>query len=173
MHSDEFIYAASISANDRQKSEEHARARLALMGELHTSLSGSCEALLALDLAGIARGTREQVELSVQLARVMTQGNQRMMKDESRAQNQFAPTLAAASAVLEAETRDRTREELEQSQDRVLHALRLQSAILRRARAKLRVLANALAGPSVNYGPPRARCAAQSHTFGCERGEEI
>ena len=66
MPSEELISAASSAADHRQKSAEQARARLAIMGELHTSLLASCEALLALDLGGITRGTREQVGLSAQ-----------------------------------------------------------------------------------------------------------
>jgi hypothetical protein len=44
-------------------------------------------------------------------------------------------------------------EELRRSCQRVLEATRLQAALLARARTKLRVLANMLAGQSVNYGP--------------------
>ncbi len=175
MHSHKSIDAGSLSVNGRQKSEERARARLALMGELHTSLSASCEALLALDLAGIMRGTREQVGLSVRLAREVAQERQCAVQDKPLAQSRPALYLAAASPALNAEQRPEVKEEFKRSQDRVLQALRLQSAILARARAKLRVLANALAGPSVNYGPPPARSSAlsQPHTFDDQRGGEI
>jgi hypothetical protein len=171
MHSDESIHAANLSADDRQKSEEMARARLALLGELHKSLSGSCEALLALDLVGITRGTREQVGLSLRLAREMAQENQWMVEDQPRAEKQAAPHFAASVSAFE----PTLEAEIRASQNRVWQALRLQSAILGRARAKLRVLANALAGPSVNYGPPPARSSAlrQPHTFDDQRGGEI
>lgn len=151
MHSQESIYAASLSASSGQKSHEHARARLALMGELHASLSGSCKALLTLDLAGITRGTEEQVGLSLQLAD-MAQENRWIVEDNAG-----------------------IKEELKQSQHRVLQALRLQSAILGRARSKLRVLANSMAGPSVNYSPPPARSRArlQLHTSERKRSGEI
>ncbi|MGB7602626.1 MAG: hypothetical protein WBM24_20155 [Candidatus Sulfotelmatobacter sp.] len=171
MNSDKSIPAASLSADDRQKCEERARARLALMGKLCTSLSGSCEALLALDLGGITRGTREQVGLSLQLASAMAQENQRRFKDKLLAEKQAAPHFAASVSVLE----PTLEAEIRASQDRVWHALRLQSAILGRARAKLRVLANALAGPSVNYGPPAARGGGlrQPQTFAGNPGGEI
>lgn len=173
MPSEEFISAASFSADHRQRSAEQARVRLAIMGELHTSLLASCEALLALDLAGIMRGTREQVGLSAQLAREMGQETQCAVQDKPPAQNQPAPYFAAGSSALNAKKRAEITEELKQSQDRLWQALRLQSAILARARAKLRVLANAVAGPSVNYGPPPVHSGARRHAPDCRRGGEI
>jgi hypothetical protein len=176
MPSEEFISAASSSADHRQKSEEHARVRLAIMGELHTSLLSSCEALLALDLAGITRGTREQVELSLQLAGAIGQEHRCAIKDkpqaESGASSHVSVRASALEAVRGAEIRAEAQQELKQSY-RVLQALRLQSAILRRAGAKLRVLTNALAGPSVNYGPPLLQRDARHRTFDGKQGGEI
>lgn len=172
MPSEEFISAASFSADHRQKSAEQARVRLAIMGELHTSLLASCEALLALDLGGITRGTREQVGLSARLAREMGQETQCAVQDKPLAQNQPGPYFAAGSPALNAKKRAEITEELKQSRDRVWQALRLQSAILARALAKLRVLANAVAGPSVNYGPPPVHSGARLHALDCRRGGE-
>jgi hypothetical protein len=176
MPSEEFISAASFSADHRQKSAEQARARLAIMGELYTSLLASCEALLALDLGGITRGTREQVGLSARLAREMGQENRCAVKDKPRAESGAASHVTARASALEAvrgvEIRAAAQQELKQSY-RVLQALRLQSAILRRAGAKLRVLTNALAGPSANYGPPLLQSGARHRSFDGKHGGEI
>jgi hypothetical protein len=107
-------------ANRRQR-------RLALMRELRTSLEGSHQALLALDLAGIQQGTRAQIELGRRLA------------EEIR---QVCPCRE-----------QQPEEELRGIEWEVLQALRVQDALLERLRGKLRVLANMLAEPGSNYGP--------------------
>ncbi|MFZ1928726.1 MAG: hypothetical protein WAU50_06300 [Candidatus Sulfotelmatobacter sp.] len=176
MPSEELISAASSAADHRQKSVEQARARLAIMGELHTSLLASCEALLALDLGGITRGTREQVGLSARLAREMGQENRCAVKDKPRAESGASSHETVRASALEpvrgAEMRGAAQQELKQSHQ-VLQALRLQSAILRRAGAKLRVLTNALAGPSANYGPPPWQSGARHRPFDGKHGGEL
>ncbi len=106
-----------------QSSRDAAHSRLALLRELQLSLSVSRAALLALDLSGIEQGTREQIELSHRLAEEMA-GENRMPERDL---------------------------ELKRAENEVRQALRLHAALLARERAKLRVLANMLAGPSVNY----------------------
>jgi len=124
-----------VPANADEPADESGLALLAWMEELEASLIGSYKALLALDLAAIERGTREQVGLvgKFQTARRQSGGPFRLPGP---------PGLGR---------------ELRRSGKKVLAAARLQSALLARAQTKLRVLANMLAGPSVDYGPLLAR----------------
>jgi hypothetical protein len=136
------------SANPEPTTDERARSALTLVHELEASLHGSRKALLALDLAGIERETREQVrairKLEDVLARSMAPrvGASRMAREG---------TLVRSGNLSELESKPE--EELRRSCHRVLEAARLQAALLARARTKLRVMANMLAGQSVNYGP--------------------
>lgn len=110
----------------RDKSSSKAfPSRLALLRELALSLSASRAALVALDLSRIEQGTREQIELSHRLTKDLAG------EDEG---NVPEPEL-----------------EMSQAEDEVRQALRLHAALLARVQIKLRVLANMLAGPSVNY----------------------
>ena len=110
---------------------------------LEASLRRSREALLALDLAGIEAGTREQVSLFREFDALLRR------------------SLAAVAATRTTETtssglraQPELEEELRRSRDRILDALRLQAALLARAQSKLRILANMLAGPTVPYYGP-------------------
>lgn len=128
---------------------------MALMRQLQASLSGSRTALLTLDLGAIEQGTREQVELSRRLAEDPRQaspgaGRVTLGADEDHALRVTAGFQELEATLLEAALR----EELERSEREVLQALRLQSALLERARRKLRVLSNMLAGPGVDYVAP-------------------
>jgi hypothetical protein len=128
-----------------ETAEDSTRLRLALLGELEASLDASRKALLALDLAGIELGTREQVGLLRKLEAVLGRGTvQPGLEDETRRSGQ-----------------------------RILQAARLQWALLARARAKLRVLANMLAGQNVSYGPLVARNSAPLQAFGQKSRREI
>ena len=118
------------SPNAERLADESIPARLAWMGELEASLDGSRKALLALDLSGIERGTREQVGLIRKF-----EG----MKVDSIAR---APDLE---------------KELRRQGTTIMGAVRLQAALLARAQGKLRVLANMLAGTSADYGQLLAR----------------
>jgi hypothetical protein len=120
----------------------------ALMEELEASLLGSQQALLALDLAGIEQRTSEQAGLMKKFD---------AMRRQSRDGTQGFPT---PSAGLE--------KELRLSGTRILEAARLQSALLARAQSKLRVMANMLADPSVDYGRLLAR-----QVGGWDRSSEI
>ena len=139
--------ACTPPAKASETQDDLVRCRLALMGELEASLDASRKALLALDLAGIELGTREQIGLLRNLEAVRQR------------------STLACPAELEHETR--------RCGHRILQAARLQSAILARARAKLRVVANMLAGQSVTYGPLVARNAAPLRAFGRKSGGEI
>jgi hypothetical protein len=110
-----------------------------LLRELEASLLGSRAALLALDLEGIERGTREQVDLVGKL-----EANRRLGRALA------GPELA---------------EDFERCAARVGQAGRVQAALLARARAKLRVLANMLAGPSCDYGFVVSRSQVQAGIF--------
>jgi hypothetical protein len=140
------------AANAQERAEALRWARLALMRELEESLHQSRKALLAQDLAAIERCTREQVDLIRELDALM----QRSMASPvaGRQEKDEAPGRSPGALELE--------EELRRSRSRILEAVRLQAALLARARAKLRILANMLAGPSVTYGPWLARSGARS-----------
>ncbi len=131
----------------RKGEESLLRARLALMCELEASLQASRKALLALDLADIECGTRDQIGLTRELEALLQRSRASLAAERSAEPG--APELRTHAAELE--------EKLQQSQNRIFDALRLQAALLTRARGKLRVLANMLAGPSVPYGPLLAR----------------
>jgi len=102
--------------------------RLKLLQDLEASLNGSRRALLALDLAAIEQGTREQVGLVLEMQRLC----ERTLRSETAPQQEIA-------------------EEIRRSEEAVLQAARVQAALLARAQRKLRILANMLAGPSLNY----------------------
>jgi hypothetical protein len=168
MSPEESIYAASNSANIMPRPAELVQ-RLALMRQLQASLFGSRNALLALDLAGIEQGTREQVELSLQLAEDIRRESTPAAKIRPLTRKHPASGLAGHPPELEPELK----EEIRRSEREVLQALRLQSALLVRAQCKLRVLANMLAGPSVNYGPPLTRRGALPRAFRGKASGEI
>src|SRR5579863_8443882 len=139
---------------------ERLRRRVILMGELETSLEASRNALLALDLANIENETRHQIylirEFDLQLQASRTPA--------ARERSAEPGCGGAQVAVPELE------ETLGRSQKRIFDALRLQAALLARARRKLRVLANMLAGPSGPYGPLLTRDGGLGHLNWKQRG---
>jgi hypothetical protein len=161
MSPEESIYAARNSAAISPQTPGALRTRLALMRRMQASLFGSRKALLSLDLAGIEQGTREQVELSMKLEEEI--GRAGALADNMG--------FTARAPKLESELD----KDLRHCEHEVLQALRLQSALLVRARSRLRVLSNMLAGTSVNYGPPLTRSVALPRVFDfdCNAGGEI
>jgi hypothetical protein len=150
--------AASANAlKQARQAEKPARERQELMRQLQASLSRSHRALLAQDLTGIGRGTREQVILSRNLGEEIQQ--MRARSDAARpASNRLTSNrLASNCAVSFAGYPPELVEELRRSERAVLQALQLQLALLGRAQHKLRVLANMLADPAIDYGPLLAR----------------
>jgi hypothetical protein len=170
MSPEESIYAARNSADISLRPPEALRPRLALMLRMQASLFGSRTALLALDLAGIEQGTREQVELSLKLEEEIGRGGAPAANVKTLTRHGAAGFTTRAPK-LESELE----KELRRCEHEVLQALRLQSALLVRARSKLRVLSNMLAGTSVNYGPPLTRSVALARVFDfdCNAGGEI
>lgn len=161
----EIIPVARIpSAAALEAAEDLVRHRLALMGELEASLDASRKALLALNLAGIELGTREQVGLLRKLEAVLQRSMAPLERERRPAEDRAQARLAYAPE-LENETR--------RCGHRILQAARLQAALLARARAKLRVVANMLAGQSVTYGPPVAGNSAPLRAFRGKSGGEI
>jgi hypothetical protein len=133
--------------NSGMCSAEFLRVRLAVIPALEASLHRSREALLAMDLDGIGRGTGEQVGLIRQLkeaaqSETLSGGNRQ--PQENRKPLVSASPVSVSSAELE---------ELRRSENRVHEAARLQAALLARGRYKLRVLANMLGGLSKTYRP--------------------
>jgi len=123
-------------------SDEFLRARLALMPALEASLRRSREALVAMNLEGIERGTSEQVGF---IRELKAAGQRRLLPGGSRQPQEKRELVFSASAA--------ELEELHQSENRVREAARLQAALLARTRYKLRVLANMLVGLSKTYRP--------------------
>jgi len=130
----------------RQEEDELLGTRLALMRQLLASLSASRRALLAMDLAAIERGTREQFGLSGVLAEIV------------RGSRPCASDLTG---------------ELKRIESEVLQALRLHSALLVRMQRKIRVIANMLADPALNYSPGPERTQLWPHTLNSARAQQI
>jgi hypothetical protein len=153
-------FPAALASGDAWR-----RIPLPLLRQLEASLCHGHSALLALDLGGIERETREQVGLSRKIAGEIRRGTE----STASVWETEVETRASASA----ERAPEMPEELARVISRVLQALRLQTALLARARGKLRVLANMLADPSVTYGPLPARTDDRAQAFDCHRGGEI
>jgi hypothetical protein len=120
---------------------------------------------LALDLAGIERETREQVDLSQKIEVDIRRGKESSV---GVGETEVEGRASASPGRL-----PEMSEELASMVSRILQALRLQAALLARAGGKLRVLANMLADPSVAYGPLPARMDDRARAFDCNRGGEI
>jgi|SRR5271154_4047652 len=165
MLADDSLYGAAVPCESAlQSADERVRIRLALTRALQASLCASRKALLELNLAGIERGTSEQIELSRELAEDLRRGIGWPAR-ERRSGEDRAPGFAVCVPQLA--------EELRQSEREVLQAARLQAALLARSQGKLRVLSNMLAGSSCNYGPLLARSGALAHARKFKRGGEI
>jgi hypothetical protein len=143
MMPDEYV---RVEGNPRspawRPSNEGLRTRLGVMPKLEASLDRSRNSLLAMDLEGIERETREQLEIIRELEAAALPG-----VAATSAQLREHPDLVTLSPV--------ELEELRKSETRVREAARLQAALLARARYKLRVLANMLGGVSKTYFPQR------------------
>lgn len=110
---------------------------LALAAGLEASLEQSRKALLSLDLPAIVARTGEQILLSRELAVVLCQAS---------------GGLSASPDLPEELQREKLQiEQVRVIAERIISAIRLQSALLVRLRTKLRVMANMLAGPSAVY----------------------
>jgi hypothetical protein len=148
MTSDSIPTEGIAFAPAREREEDLLRLRVVLMGALEASLQRSRKALLALDLAEIEAGTSDQVGLLREFDALLQRGRAAALAADRPAELRGSD-LPARSPELD--------EELRRSQNRILDCLRLQAALLKRTQSKLRVLANMLAGPTVSYGPFRAR----------------
>jgi hypothetical protein len=144
------IVARPEEEQDQDQAEKTSH--LAVLRQLEASLGCSHCALLALDLVRIEQETGEQIRLSRELASL-----------HRRAEVQAAPSRIQADAIsrsgdqgggidLAAGTYAAAAAEVRRSAKDVLQAGRVQAALLRRAQHHLLVLANTLAGSSINYG---------------------
>jgi hypothetical protein len=138
-----------VNSPNAEWSDVFLRTRLEVMPALEASLSRSRDALLAMNLGGIERGTREQLGFIRELTAARLQGVasppggvRQPREDEESARPVHAAELM---------------EELLERENRIRKAARLQAALLARARYKLRVLGNMLAGLSITYGPQGVR----------------
>jgi hypothetical protein len=134
------------SASAEEAGRERLQARLMLMGELEASLGLSQKALLELDLLKIESETQQQAGWMQKFHVLMQPTIQATMAAVPRERSAAPNALRGVLPLAEAE------QEYKRSQARILDALRLQAALLTRARAKLRVLGNMLAGPTATYG---------------------
>jgi hypothetical protein len=135
--------------------------RLQLLRELEASLGGSRQALLALDLAGIEQGTREQVALVRELQKFPEMQTGERHEGGTQETGAEVPTWSRETA-----------EDVRRCEEAVLQAARVQAALLARARRKLRILANMLAGPSLNYSCLFAKTnGAAPSVYGMREGE--
>jgi hypothetical protein len=131
-----------------------AQASVAVLVELEASLQASQAALLARDLAQVERSTSEQLRLQRALEILWPRDGIGVPESD--------PALAG---------------ELRSTQMRVLHLVRTQAALLRRAQLWLRTVSNMLAGPEAIYLPLSCNPAGPSAELlpGCihkGRGEE-
>jgi hypothetical protein len=153
---DDSIYETAIlSGGTLDRVDAAVRGRLALMRALHSSLCAGHTALVELNLQGIECGTQEQVVLSRKLAEDVRQENPSPAGPRS---GQYRSAGFAGCT-------PRLAEELRQSEREVLQGLRLQAALLARAQSKLRVLANMMADPGIDYGPLLERGLFEQRTF--------
>lgn len=148
--------------------EDFLRVRLALLRALEVSLERSQEALLALNLEGMQRGTSEQIVLLRELDAAGRQAAERLAENPTGAKPEFEAGWAGG---LNHELKDGLKNETRRSAQRILEGLRLHRALLARARGKLRILANMLAGPSEPYGELLAGHRGQVQARGWPGGE--
>ena len=125
-----------------------------LLEKLEESIVRGCGALLKLDLEGIENGTREQLQLLQQFAEV------RPWLAEA-----VGASAKSSSEIAEQGTADARR--LKVAALRVIHATRVQLALLARAQRKLRVVAHMLAGPGACYLPPSHGAARVAGSDSC------
>jgi hypothetical protein len=126
---------------------------LGLMRDLEASLHRSRQALLAFDLAGMEYETGEQRRMVGKLSPLLRRSSESgvvQLRSSDDVEAAFDRDGGLGAAYLS-------------SAKAILEAARLQTALLRRAQSKMRVLANMLAGSSVTYGSlinPAVRNAA-------------
>jgi len=134
--------APSAARNEKRIARDYP----VLLNALQGSLAASQSALLRRDLAALEQCTREQFGLCGELRGVLQdkfsdttsyigQATERLPKAVARIESRFSPDLHSQELALR-------------------QALRVYLAVLARSRHQLRVLANMLAGPSIEYGAP-------------------
>ncbi|MFZ1008603.1 MAG: hypothetical protein WAN65_17310 [Candidatus Sulfotelmatobacter sp.] len=168
----DFTPAPQLSSESHSvMAERFSLERLQLLRELEASLNGSRQSLLALDLAGIEQGTREQVGLVREIQRFPER--EMHMPRPGRKETRERPeggTQETSGSERSAWSREMA-EEVRRCEQSVLQAARVQAALLARARRKLRILANMLAGPSLNYSCLFAKANGSASVYGMREGE--
>lgn len=129
------------------------RERLLLMRRLRDSLGRGSRALVALDLIGMERETREQAEILKIISKSVVEAPQ-----GNHSLNRSAGPVCDLS------------DELSKTENAVRQGLQLHAALLRRSQHKLRVMANMLADPALNYPSPFAPGGRFSPPFSTEPG---
>ena len=126
-----------VPGGENRNARPGGEGRQALLRQLEASLGRSHQALVALDVAAIEQGTREQQRLCRNLAEAIWRS-----KNAADARAEENPALG---------------EELRRDAAKVLAAARVQAALLKRSQHKLQVLANMLAGAERTYTSPMER----------------
>ncbi|HTU40735.1 MAG TPA: hypothetical protein VMF10_03435 [Candidatus Aquilonibacter sp.] len=117
---------------------------LATMAALEASLGGSREALISLDVAALVSRNREQLLLSRKLRPIL---------DRARGEiGEIDVPSGTSEGSKELRHERRQIEQVQMAANRIIFAIRIQSALLVRLRTKLQVMANMLAGPGAFYG---------------------
>jgi hypothetical protein len=146
--------AENANADDRLAASSQGSAILRaieLLQTLAAAIVQSHDHLLRLDLQAIESGTRDQLNLMRQFAAIQSELEYELTlipATESSPKSSAIPTLQSAQPGRQQAKRLRV------AALRVIHAARLQSALLERAQRKLRIVANLLAEPGACYLPP-------------------
>ena len=133
-----------ISAPAFTRDVQMAHPGLALMAELQACLADSQKALLALDLAGIERGTRKHARLGRDLEGLLLRGRPLVAVDPERGKGRSVLSSSGALEELSG---------LRAAAKGVLQSIRVQAALLTRAQRALRIRAHRVAGIGATYGP--------------------
>jgi hypothetical protein len=133
--------SAAPSSVMHSSADEIAQLMLGLVVEMEASLQGSQKAVLASDGLGLENCTREQVRLHRALELLLWPRAWPGTAVQEAAQKSGGPPCAPDLAA-----------ELLAAERRVLHATRVQAALLRRARQFQRILANFAAARAARDG---------------------
>jgi hypothetical protein len=144
---DAIVYPADSNLPNQADS---ARASLALLHDLETSLESSQRALLRGDAAGVETGTSEQRRLQRALEILWATNGSHLRGRDPENVGRAAEICWARPAT---ESRSELAGQLRSAQMRVLHLGRVQAVLLRRAQRSLVVLGNLLAGTGACYSP--------------------
>jgi hypothetical protein len=135
---------------------EQLREATPLLCELEVGLKNSQKVLLSGDASGLEIQTREQNRLLAELWKI-----------DSLAQAASSTRQAGNSQLRPAAEDSDIAVELQAAAARILHAGRVQAALLARARQRLRMIANVLAGPQAAYAAAATQSGNRASAITC------